>query len=66
MGKDRVKALETALRYVLIEARSKGIDVDALADAVADRLVRDPVASGLAAEAVIAIEVAADGLHYPG
>ncbi|MFJ5297451.1 hypothetical protein ACIQAL_13110 [Pseudomonas sp. NPDC088368] len=66
MSEDRVKALKTALRYVLIEARSKGIDVDALADAVADRLVRYPVASGLAAEAVIAIEVAADGLHYPG
>jgi len=65
MSEDRAKALEIALRYVLIEVRSKGLDVDALADAVSDRLVRDPVASKLAAEAVIAIEVAADGLHYP-
>ena len=65
MSEDREKALEIALRYVLIEVRSKGLDVDALADSVSDRLVKESVASGLAAAAVIAIEVAADGLHYP-
>ena len=65
MSEEREKALQIALRYVLMEVRSQGIDIDALTETISDRLVRDPVASGLAAEAVIAIEVAADGLHYP-
>lgn len=65
MSEDREKALEIALRYVLVEARSQGIDIDALTEAVSARLSVDRVPAELAAVAVIAIEAAADGLHYP-
>lgn len=65
MSEDRVKGLEIALRYVLMEVRSRGVDVDALTEAVSDRLVREPVSAEDAACAVIEIEVAADSLHYP-
>lgn len=65
MSEDREKALEIALRYVLVEARSQGLDIDALTEAVSARLAAEQVRAEHAAAAVIAIEVAADGLHYP-
>ena len=64
MSEGKEKALEIALRYVLMEVRGQGIDIDALTEAVAARLSVDRMPAELAPLAVIAIEAAADGLHY--
>lgn len=65
MSRNREKALEIALQYVLNELLSNGLDVDAITEAVSSRLMKGQVSSDLTAEAVIAIEAAADGLNYP-
>ena len=64
MNDDKVMALEVALKHVLIEVRSKGIDIEELAEAVSESLIRTRIPRKLAIQASIAIEVVSGRLHY--
>lgn len=65
MYDERIKALELALRSVLAEAQTQGLDIDSLChsamQSVLGDLTRDPM---LTVDAMLAIEVAADGLEW--
>ncbi|RJX81245.1 hypothetical protein [Pseudomonas sp. LS-2] len=65
MYDEREKALKLALRTVLSEAKERGLDVDLLCEgamrSILDGPAREPV---LIADAVLAIEVAADALDW--
>ena len=65
MYDERMKALELALKTVLSEAHKRGLDVDSLCEAAMQSILsgpaREPV---LTADAVLAIEVAADALDW--
>lgn len=65
MYDERVKAFELALKTVLSEVQQLGLDVDPLCEAAMQSILgdaaRDPVVT---ADAVLAIEVAADALEW--
>jgi hypothetical protein len=65
MNDEKVMALEVALKYVLIEVQSKGINIQELAEAVSESLIRTRIPRKLATQAAIAIEIVSDRLHYP-
>lgn len=65
MYDERVKALELALRTILGEARQQGLDVDSLCEAAMQAILGHPARNSvLTADAVLAIEVAADALDW--
>uniref|UniRef100_A0A7C1WW71 Uncharacterized protein n=1 Tax=Pseudomonas graminis TaxID=158627 RepID=A0A7C1WW71_9PSED len=63
MSEDRVEALELALKYLLIVMHERGVDLNQVNGAVAERLLQSAERKHLAAQAVIAIDVAADALQ---
>ena len=60
MSEDRVEALEMALKYLVIVMIEHGVDLAAVNAVVADRLLKSPERKYLAAQAVLAIEAAAN------
>jgi hypothetical protein len=63
MSEDREKMLRMALKAVLIAAVDQGLDLDALTEAAVESMLNDiAYMSEDVAQAVIAIEVAADAL----
>ena len=62
MSTEKELALATALKYLLIELKGQSVDLEQLTEAVATRLFDSDVSPDVAAQAVIAIEVAADAL----
>jgi hypothetical protein len=63
MSEDREKVLRMALKAVLIAAVDQGLDLDALTEAAVESMLNDiAYMSEDVAQAVIAIEVAADAL----
>jgi hypothetical protein len=66
MYDERVNALELALKSVLAEIQRRGLDVDSLCEAAMQSILGDPAHEPvLIADAVLAIEVAADALDWP-
>lgn len=63
MSEDRVDALELALKYLLIVMNERGVDLNQVNGAVAERLLQSAERKHLAAQAVIVIGVAADALQ---
>lgn len=59
MGEDRVEVLELALKYLVIVMKERGVDLNQVNGAVAERLLQSAERKHLAAQAVIAIGVAA-------
>jgi hypothetical protein len=65
MYDDRVKAVELALRTILAEAGDRGLDVDSLCEGAMRTILAHPSNDVvLTADAVMAIEVAADALDW--
>jgi hypothetical protein len=63
MSEDREKMLRMALKAVLIAAVDQGLDLESLTEAAIESMLNDIVYnSDDVAQAVIAIEVAADAL----
>jgi hypothetical protein len=63
MSEDREKVLRMALKAVLIAAVGQGLDLDDLTEAAVESMLNDiAYMSEDVAQAVIAIEVAADAL----
>lgn len=60
MSEDRVEVLELALKYLVIVMKDRGVDLNQVNGAVAERLLQSSERKHLAAQAVIAIEAAAD------
>jgi len=63
MSEDSVEVLELALKYLVIVMKERGVDLNQVNGAVAERLLQSTERKDLAAQAVIAIEVAADALQ---
>lgn len=65
MYDQKVKAVELALRAVIAEAHSRGIDADVLCEAAMQSILRNSSYEPMqVADAVVAIEVAADTLVW--
>lgn len=65
MYDERVKAVELALRTILAEAGRRGLEVDSLCEAAMKTILANPTRDAvLTADAVMAIEVAADALDW--
>jgi hypothetical protein len=62
MSKSRSAALEVALIYLMGEIQKQGVDLAALTESVAESLTHSPVDKRMAANAVMAIEVAVDAV----
>jgi hypothetical protein len=62
MSEERVIALEIALKYLVIVMKERGVDLKQVNGAVAERLLQSTELRAVAAQAVIAIEVAADAV----
>lgn len=62
MSEDRVEVLELALKYLVIVMKERGVDLKQVNGAIAERLLQSNEPRALAAQAVIAIEVAVDAL----
>ena len=62
MRTEKELALATALKHLLIELKGQGVDMEQLTESVAATLFDSDVPPDVAAQAVIAIEVAADAL----
>ena len=63
MSEVRVEVLELALTYLVLVMKERGVDLAQVNGAVAERLLQSSERKHLAAQAVIAIEAAADALH---
>ena len=63
MSEDSVEVLELALKCLVIVMKERGVDLNQVNGAVAERLLQSTERKDLAAQAVIAIEVAADALQ---
>ena len=62
MSEDRVEVLELALKYLVIVMKERGVHLKQVNGAVAERLLQSTEPRSLSAQAVIAIEVAADAV----
>ena len=62
MSTEKELALATALKYLLIELKGQGVDLEHMTESVAATLFDSDVSPDMAAQAVIAVEVAADAL----
>jgi len=62
VSEDRVEVLELALKYLVIVMKERGVDLKQVNGAVAERLLQSTEPRAVAAQAVIAIEVAADAV----
>lgn len=62
MSEDRVEVLELALKYLVIVMKERGVDLNQVNGAVAERLLQSMEPRSLAAQAVLAIEAAADAV----
>lgn len=60
MSEDRVEALELALKYLAIVMKERGVDLKQVNGAMAERLLQSEECRTLAAQAVIAFELAAE------